>query len=36
MARRDIIMNEIVEIIYQWHKGYTIKGSKDLSNLMES
>ena len=28
MARRNIEMNEIVEIIYHWHKGNTIKGRK--------
>jgi len=28
MARRNIGMNEIVEIIYQWHQGNTIKGIK--------
>jgi len=28
MARRKIEMNEIVEIIYQWHKGNSIKGIK--------
>ena len=28
MARRKIEMNEIVEIIYHWHKGNTIKGIK--------
>lgn len=28
MARRRIEMNEIVEIIYHWHKGNTIKGIK--------
>ena len=28
MARRKISMNEIVEIIYQWHQGNTIKGIK--------
>jgi len=26
MARRNIEMNEIVEIIYHWHQGSTIKG----------
>ncbi len=24
MARREISMNEIVEMIYQWHKGQSI------------
>jgi transposase len=28
MARRRINMNEIVEIVYQWHQGNTIKGIK--------
>jgi transposase len=28
MARRNIGMNEIVEIIYHWHQGNTIKGIK--------
>jgi len=28
MARRNINMNEIVEIIYQWQQGNTIKGIK--------
>lgn len=28
MARRKIEMNEIVEIVYQWHQGNTIKGIK--------
>jgi len=28
MARRHVSMNEIVEIIYQWHQGNTIKGIK--------
>ena len=28
MARRDISMNEIAEMIYQWHQGNTIKGIK--------
>ena len=28
MARRDIGMNEIVEIFYHWHQGNTIKGNK--------
>jgi len=26
MARRNVTMNEIVEIIYHWHQGSTIKG----------
>ena len=25
MARRDIPMNEVVETIYQWHKGMKIQ-----------
>ncbi len=25
MARRDIPMNEVVETIYQWHKGMRIQ-----------
>ena len=29
MARRKMEMNEIVEIIYHWHKGKTIKGTKE-------
>jgi len=28
MARRKIEMNEIIEIVYQWHQGNTIKGIK--------
>lgn len=28
MARRRIEVNEIVEIIYHWHKGNTIRGIK--------
>ena len=28
MARRKVEMNEIVEIIYHWHKGNSIKGIK--------
>ncbi len=28
MARRNVNMNEVVEIIYHWHKGNTIKGIK--------
>ena len=28
MARRNVEMNEIVEVIYHWHKGNTIKGIK--------
>ncbi len=28
MARRNVNMNEIVEMIYQWHQGNTIKGIK--------
>lgn len=28
MARRNVSMNEIVEIIYQWHQGNSIKGIK--------
>jgi hypothetical protein len=28
MARRNVEMNEIVEIIYHWHKGNTVKGRK--------
>lgn len=28
MARRSVEMNEIVEIIYHWHKGNSIKGIK--------
>jgi transposase len=28
MARRNISMNEIAEIIFQWHQGNTIKGIK--------
>ena len=28
MATRHIGMNEIVEIIYHWHQGNTIKGIK--------
>lgn len=28
MARRKVSMNEIVEIIYQWHQGNTIAGIK--------
>jgi len=26
MARRQVSMNEIVEIIYQWHQGKSVKG----------
>ncbi len=25
MARREVTMNEIVEIVYQWHKGAGVK-----------
>jgi len=28
MARRNVEMNEIIEIIYHWHQGNTIKGIK--------
>lgn len=28
MARRNVEMNEIIEVIYHWHKGNTIKGIK--------
>ncbi len=26
MARRQVLMNEIVEMIYQWHQGVGFKG----------
>ncbi len=26
MARRQVSMNEIIEMIYQWHQGKSIKG----------
>jgi hypothetical protein len=25
MARREVTMNEIVEVVYQWHQGAGIK-----------
>ena len=28
MARRNVEMNESIEVIYHWHKGNTIKGIK--------